>query len=140
MEINHPKPIGGRRIPRPQKVLACPQCGEAVGTNYHDCAHCHEAIESIWLADWEALLLEEEVAAGSEDERMLARVVTADTGGERPPGHSSGFWAHARDGMALDIGLQGWRLGGEGRVAARESGLAPTGAGRRTGGSGGAAC
>jgi uncharacterized protein (UPF0212 family) len=80
MEIKLQKPIGGRRIPRPQKVLACPQCGEPVGTNYHDCAYCHTAIESIWLADWTALLQEEGVAAGSEEERLLARVVPGEFG------------------------------------------------------------
>jgi uncharacterized protein (UPF0212 family) len=80
MGNNLAKPIGGRRIPRPQKVLACPACGEATGTNYHDCGYCHEAIESIWLADWEALLRAEGVAAGTEDERLLARVVTSEFG------------------------------------------------------------
>jgi uncharacterized protein (UPF0212 family) len=80
MENKPHKPIGGRRIPRPQKVMACPQCGEAVGTNYHDCAYCHTAIESIWLADWKELLLEQGVRAGSEEERMLARVVTSEFG------------------------------------------------------------
>jgi uncharacterized protein (UPF0212 family) len=80
MEIKPQKPIGGRRIPRPEKVRACPQCGEAIGTNYHDCTYCHSAIESIWLADWTALLQEEGVAAGSEEERLLARVVTSEFG------------------------------------------------------------
>jgi uncharacterized protein (UPF0212 family) len=80
MENNPFKPIGGRRVPRPQKVLPCPQCGAASGANYADCPHCHAAIESIWLADWKALLQEEQVAAGSEDERLLARVVTSEFG------------------------------------------------------------
>jgi uncharacterized protein (UPF0212 family) len=80
MEIDPLKPIGGRRIPRPQKVLACPQCGEAVGTNCHDCTYCHDAIESVWLADWEALLQKEGIASGSEEERLLAQVVMNEFG------------------------------------------------------------
>jgi uncharacterized protein (UPF0212 family) len=80
MATNYPKPIGGRRISRSQKVLPCLQCGEAVGANYANCHQCHDAIESIWLADWNALLQEERVAAGSEEERLLARVVTSEFG------------------------------------------------------------
>jgi uncharacterized protein (UPF0212 family) len=106
MEIIHHKPIGGRRIARPQRVLACPQCGEAVGANYHDCAHCHAAIESIWLADWKALLLEEGVTAGSEEERLLAQVVTAEIGGQRPSFHPSEFGRHAWTVMDIAMSLQ----------------------------------
>jgi uncharacterized protein (UPF0212 family) len=80
MEIKPLKPIGGRRIPRPQKILPCPQCGEASGANYANCPQCHEVIESIWMADWNALLQEEGVAAGSEEERLLASVVTSEFG------------------------------------------------------------
>jgi hypothetical protein len=106
MENNLLKPIGGRRIPRPQKVLPCPQCGAASGGNYADCALCHEAIESIWLADWNAFLQEEQVAAGSEDERLLARVVMADTGGQRPLVHPSEFGRHAWTVMDIAMSLQ----------------------------------
>jgi uncharacterized protein (UPF0212 family) len=79
--VNNPiKPIGGRRLLRPKKVQPCPLCGEATGANYATCVYCHDAIESIWLADWDALMREEGVAAGSEDERLLARVVTNEFG------------------------------------------------------------
>jgi uncharacterized protein (UPF0212 family) len=80
MDVDSPRPIGGRRVPRPQKVLPCPQCGEATGANYATCVYCHDAIESIWLADWNALLQEEGVTAGSEDERLLAQVVMDEFG------------------------------------------------------------
>jgi uncharacterized protein (UPF0212 family) len=80
LEINPLKPVGGRRLPRPKKVLPCPLCGEATGANYATCVYCHDVIESIWLADWNALLQEEQVAAGSEDERLLARLVTNEFG------------------------------------------------------------
>jgi uncharacterized protein (UPF0212 family) len=80
MENNPFKPIGGRRIPRPKKVMPCPQCGEAVGTNYANCPYCHDAIESIWMADWNAVLQEDQVVGGSEEERLLARVVMSEFG------------------------------------------------------------
>ncbi len=75
MESNIPKPIGGRRVERPKTVQPCPACGEALGANYGAlfgpiarrgetaCRTCHTAIESIWLADWQALLAQEGIAA-----------------------------------------------------------------------------
>jgi hypothetical protein len=78
--------IGGRRIPRPATVQVCTGCGEALGTNYTaercfaPCGTCHAAIEAIWLADWQALLQQEGIAAGTDEEKLLARVVTGEFG------------------------------------------------------------
>ncbi len=74
------KPIGGRRVGRPAAVGPCTACGEALGTNYTACPGCHEAIESIWLADWQALLAQEGVAPGSPEEVLLAQVVVDEFG------------------------------------------------------------
>ncbi len=74
------KPIGGRRVPRPKTVQACPACGEALGAGYATCMQCRDAIESIWLADWQALLAEEGVPAGSPEEKLLAQVVIDELG------------------------------------------------------------
>ena len=98
MEPTYPKPIGGRRVARPKTVQACPACGEALGAGYATCPQCHNAIESIWLADWEALLAQEGFAApltpwpktpgltqdanatSSPEETLLARVVIDEFG------------------------------------------------------------
>lgn len=74
------KPAGGRRLPRPKTVQACPHCREALGAGYFDCPVCHAAVEGIWLADWQALLKQEQNAAGSPEERMLAQVVLSEFG------------------------------------------------------------
>lgn len=70
-----PIPPGGRRVPRPKIVEPCGTCGRPLIAGYADCRECHDALERIWLADWEALLEQEGIAAGSEDERLLAKVV-----------------------------------------------------------------
>lgn len=82
MEATHIEPhlIGGRRLPRPASVVPCPRCGEPLGTNYATCPPCFQAIESYWLADWQALLVREGIAAGTEDETLLARVVLIEFG------------------------------------------------------------
>ena len=80
METSFPKPIGGRRVGRPKTVQACPACGEALGAGYATCRTCHDAIESIWLADWQALLAQEHIATGSPEETLLARVVIDEFG------------------------------------------------------------
>lgn len=64
-----------RRIPRPTKILSCPQCHAPLGTNYPDCPACFDAIERYWLADWYAFLDEEEIKPNSEEERLFAQVV-----------------------------------------------------------------
>lgn len=63
------------RLPRPLPVTACRSCGRDRPAGYAVCAACHEAFEGYWLADWAALLAAEQVAPGSDDERVLARVV-----------------------------------------------------------------
>ena len=80
MQPIFPKPIGGRRVARPKTVQPCPACGEALGAGYAVCRTCHNAIESIWLADWQALLEQEQVAAGSPEEALLAQVVLDEFG------------------------------------------------------------
>ena len=75
-----PRLIGGRRVPRPQTVESCVRCGEALGAGYAECSTCHAAIENIWLADWQALLQQEKVAAGSAEETILAQVVVSEFG------------------------------------------------------------
>lgn len=72
-----PRTAGGRRIPRPTEVIACPACGQPAGANYAVCTACHHAIEQFWLADWTARLTQEGIAAGSDDERLLAEIVVA---------------------------------------------------------------
>jgi hypothetical protein len=69
---------GGRRIPRPSHVEACAICEQPRGANYPACQGCYDAVESLWLADWRALLEEENIEPGSADERLLAETVAAD--------------------------------------------------------------
>ncbi len=71
-------PSGGRRIQRPRSVQVCPACGESLGGGYASCDTCRFAIESIWLADWQALLDQEGITPGSPDEELLARVVLSE--------------------------------------------------------------
>jgi protein-arginine kinase activator protein McsA len=59
-------------------VQPCPVCGEALGGGYAGCSTCHAAIESIWLADWQALLDQEGITPDSPDEEQLARVVLSE--------------------------------------------------------------
>jgi uncharacterized protein (UPF0212 family) len=80
MVANTQPPIGGRRVPRPKTVEPCPQCGEALGAGYAECKSCFEAVERIWLADWQALLEQEGIEIGSADETLLAQVVLAEVG------------------------------------------------------------
>lgn len=68
----------GRRIPRPARVAPCVACGAVAGFNYGSCPACTAAIEGLWEADWETLLEQEEIAPGSDDERLLAEVVLAE--------------------------------------------------------------
>lgn len=67
----------GRRIARPARVERCPACAAALGFNYRDCPPCQRSIEQFWEADWAALLERERIAAGSDDEALLAQVVRA---------------------------------------------------------------
>jgi len=80
MQPASPKPIGGRRVPRPKTVQACPACGQPSGAGYADCSQCRAAIEGIWLADWQALLQQERIQAGSPEEKELAQLVVAEVG------------------------------------------------------------
>jgi hypothetical protein len=66
---------GSRRVPRPQHVETCLQCGKPAGTSYPDCSLCFDAIERFWLADWAALLEMEQIEGGTPDETLLAQVV-----------------------------------------------------------------
>jgi hypothetical protein len=68
----------GRRVPRPKRVETCSHCKAVVGLNYRNCAQCYHAIESLWEADWSALLAHEQIAAGSDDEALLSQVVIAE--------------------------------------------------------------
>jgi hypothetical protein len=72
--FDHAVPLepGGRRIERPKSVETCTQCGEAVGTNYPGCPGCYRLVERFWLADWQALLGQQGVEAGSPEETPLA--------------------------------------------------------------------
>jgi uncharacterized protein (UPF0212 family) len=78
--MNIEKPVGGRRAPRPEIVRTCLSCRQPLGAGYAECPNCHAAIESIWLADWYALLQQEQVVPGSADERLLAQVVLLEFG------------------------------------------------------------
>jgi hypothetical protein len=51
-----------------------------LGAGYADCRACFDAVESIWLADWRALLAEEGLEPGTEGERLLARVALGEHG------------------------------------------------------------
>lgn len=77
------RPVGGRGVPRPDRIETCSTCGEQLGWSYPDCQNCREAVDRIWRADWEALLEAEEIVPGSEDEALLARVALAES--ERHP-------------------------------------------------------
>src|SRR5258708_6344073 len=63
------------RIPRPKKIVTCPECGKPLGTTYPTCAACFHIIEDMWLADWAALLEREHISPGSSDEALLAQIV-----------------------------------------------------------------
>ncbi len=65
-------------MPRPQRVERCLSCNAVLGLNYRDCSSCHHAIEDIWQADWNAVLAQEQILAGSEDEVLLAQIVIAE--------------------------------------------------------------
>jgi hypothetical protein len=71
---------GARRVPRPKTVERCRECGRALGPNYATCPACHQAVEQFWLADWQALLDREGIAAGSAEEMLLAQVVLKEFG------------------------------------------------------------
>lgn len=71
---------GGRRIARPETVQKCPHCQHALGFSYRTCSTCFMAIEQFWLADWQALLAQEQVAAGTAEEKILAGVVLQEVG------------------------------------------------------------
>lgn len=68
----------GRRLARPKTVERCLGCGACAGENYALCTACTDLIERHWRADWAALLAQEKVAAGSDDEKLLAAVVFAE--------------------------------------------------------------
>ena len=72
------RPPAGRRLPRPRAVERCQACGGFVGRGYLSCPACHDAVERHWRADWDALLVAEGIAAGSDEERLLAEVVVAE--------------------------------------------------------------
>lgn len=67
-----------RRCPRPQAVKPCSLCGEPAGRNYRECPDCTDALDRIWRADWDASLAAEQIASGSEDEKLFAQVVYAE--------------------------------------------------------------
>ncbi|MBK8136545.1 MAG: hypothetical protein IPK52_12015 [Chloroflexi bacterium] len=73
-----PRNPGGRRVRRPVAVIPCPECHAPAGANYLTCPGCFHSIESLWLADWAALLAAEGIASGAEDETLLAQVVAVD--------------------------------------------------------------
>lgn len=60
---------------RPLPVAPCAACGRERPSGYRDCPACHDLFEGYWRADWAALLEREEIGAGSDDERVVARVV-----------------------------------------------------------------
>lgn len=68
----------GRRLARPKTVEHCCCCGASAGENYALCLACTDVIECHWRADWVALLVQEKVEAGSNDEKLLAAVVLAE--------------------------------------------------------------
>ncbi|HEX6287813.1 MAG TPA: hypothetical protein VFZ66_01410 [Herpetosiphonaceae bacterium] len=76
-------PVAARRHPRPSAVLPCVDCGQPRGTNYPQCPSCYQAVEVFWLADWQALLDQEQIQPGSADELLLAQVVLVEF--ERQP-------------------------------------------------------
>lgn len=66
---------GGRRVARPAAVQICPECRGALASSYPACSSCREALDAYWSADWQALLNQEGIAAGSAEEADLARRV-----------------------------------------------------------------
>jgi uncharacterized protein (UPF0212 family) len=44
-------------------------------TNYATCPACRAALDRYWLVDWAALLASEQIEPGSDEEKMLARLV-----------------------------------------------------------------
>jgi hypothetical protein len=78
MTSDKQRQVAGRRTPRPQRVERCPRCADALGFNYHDCPTCYQAVEGIWEADWNDLLVQEQILAGSDDEDLLAQLVIAE--------------------------------------------------------------
>jgi hypothetical protein len=50
---------GGRRIARPNTVQSCPECHEALVSNYPSCTYCRATLDSYSLADWHVLLDQE---------------------------------------------------------------------------------
>ena len=115
MAENMQRPVGGRRIARPKTVEICTRCGEALGGGYATCAACYEAVERYWTADWQALLDQEGIRAGSADEKMLAQIVTAET--ERHP------WTVVDMAMSLQQCSQCGRELGEGYPDCGECGM-----------------
>jgi hypothetical protein len=66
---------GLRRLPRPQRVERCAECGAACGGSYATCAACFEAVERHWQADWDARLATENISPGTDEEVLLAECV-----------------------------------------------------------------
>jgi hypothetical protein len=72
---------GGRRLRRPAAVHRCAECGELAGRGYPDCVDCAGLLDGLWLADWYALLTEQEVTPGGAAESQFAeRVLAAELG------------------------------------------------------------
>ncbi|MTI49949.1 hypothetical protein [Sporosalibacterium faouarense] len=69
------RPSGGRLYQRPDKVEICRSCGAPIGRNYKECKSCYNAIENIWLSDWNELIQKENISQGSEEEKLLAHIV-----------------------------------------------------------------
>lgn len=67
-----------RRIPRPTQVYRCGTCGAAQGMHYATCQECYVAVERFWLADWQPLLDQKRVVAGSAGELELAEIIFAE--------------------------------------------------------------
>ena len=110
------RPIGARRVARPEKVEICQQCGNALGERYQMCPVCHAAVERYWLADWQALLEQEGIQGGSNEEKMLARVVLSE-----PERHA---WTVVDIAMSLLQCSQCGRELGEGYPECGECGMA----------------
>ena len=116
MTENMQRPVGGRRIARPKTIEICTRCGEALGGGYSRCDACHEAVERYWTADWQALLDQEGIRAGSAEEKLLVQVVTVET--ERHP------WTVVDMAMSLQQCGQCGRELGEGFPDCGECGMA----------------
>jgi uncharacterized protein (UPF0212 family) len=126
MDPGMPKPIGGRRVERPKMVRPCPHCGEALGAGYASCPTCHDAIESIWLADWQALLVQEGIAPASRAggiapaSRASGIALASRAGGIAPASRAGGIAPASRAGGIAPAS----RAGGI-APASRASGIAP---------------